>query len=146
MTTAVETRIVVTPHIVSCDGQTNTKAVFEPGEKLHGFLRRNVEDIDDGRWAVAIGGRQVPRHLWALLTPKNGQLIEVRAVAGKQALYIVALAALTYFTFGAGATAGGVLGSATGAGTFFGAAGLSAAVMATAVFMGGPSLGKKVIE
>lgn len=135
-TLALESRLITTPSPVTCEGQTNISAVFQPGEKLHGFLRRNVEDIDDGRWAVAIGGRQVPRHLWALLTPKNGQLIEVRAAAGKQALYIVAMMALTWFTFG--------LGSAGGIATLYGTT--TAYVVATAIFMGGPSLGKKVIQ
>src|SRR5690606_25969851 len=47
-----------------------------------------------------------------------GTVIEVRSVVGKQALQIVAIAALTYFTFGGGAIAGWSLGTSTALGTF----------------------------
>ncbi|MBB6573543.1 hypothetical protein FHT07_001719 [Xanthomonas arboricola] len=73
---------------------------LQPGERLCEFLHRHVIDLDEGEWTVSIGGRVVPRHLWAYVYPKDGQVIEVRGAVGRNALYIVAMIALTYFTFG----------------------------------------------
>ncbi|MEB2258946.1 phage tail protein, partial [Xanthomonas campestris pv. campestris] len=78
-------------------------------------------DLDQGDWTVSIGGRVVPRHLWAYVYPKDGQVIEVRVAVGRNALYIVAMAALIYFTGGAGATWAAGLG-ATGSAVAYAAA------------------------
>lgn len=141
-----ETRLVCTPHPVTCEGQANLSAELLPGESLGAFLHRVAPETREGEWTAAIGGAAVPEHLWAHVRPKPGQLIEARAVVGKQALYIVAMIALTYFTFGFGAAAaGGAWGAGAAAGAF-GVGTIASAVFASAVFVAGPSLGKKVIS
>ncbi|WP_234852473.1 host specificity factor TipJ family phage tail protein [Pseudoxanthomonas winnipegensis] len=144
-TPAAGGQLVLTPHPVTLEGQRHIPMDLQPGERLCSFLHRHVVDIDRGDWVVSIGGHVVPRAMWAHVTPKDGQVIELRGAVGKTALYIVALVALTYFTFGAGAAAGGIFGTATGAGTFFGASGLLAAGLATATFVAGSVLINKVL-
>ncbi len=95
-------RLVLTPHPVLLDGQTNIAADLRPGESLHAFLYRHVDGLDGQEWHVAIGGRAVPRHMWHHVRPKHGQVIEVRGGVAKTALLIVALIALTIFTAGVG--------------------------------------------
>lgn len=135
--TTTETRLVYTPHPVTCEGQANLSAELLPGEKLGEFLRRVAPDTRSGDWAASIGGRAVPTQLWDRITPKNGQLIEVRSVMRKQALYIVAMVALTYFTFGAGTIAGFSIGTSTALGTM---------VAQAFVFAAGSAIGGKVIR
>ena len=114
-----------------------------PGEKLGPFLRRTIAGWGDDAWEVRVSGVHIAAELLDRVRPKSGALIEVRGVAKKQALYIIALVALTYFTFGLGAGIGGAWGAAGGlAGSIGGIGGFLAA---TAVYMGGPSLGKKAI-
>ena len=138
-----ETRIVCTPHPVTLEGQTNTIAKMLPGEKLGPFLRRTVDGWADDAWEVRVSGVLIAVELLDLVRTKSGVLIEVRSVVKKQALYIVALIALTYFTFGLGAGVGGAWGAAGGLAGSIG--GIGGALIATAVYMGGPSLGKKAI-
>lgn len=145
-TTTPETRIVCTPHPVTCEGQTNTVAEMLPGEKLGPFLRRTIAGWGDDAWEVRVSGVHIAAELLDRVRPKSGALIEVRGVAKKQALYIVAMIALTYFTFGFGAAAaGGAWGAGAAAGAF-GVGTIASAVFASAVFVAGPSLGKKVIS
>lgn len=96
-------RFICTPHPVLLDGQTNTTAELRPGESLYSFLARNVPDFHDDAWEVKVGGVLIPAEHWHRVKPKHGQMIEAHGAVKKQVLYIVALAALTYFTFGAGA-------------------------------------------
>ncbi|PBS11938.1 hypothetical protein CMZ82_12435 [Lysobacteraceae bacterium NML93-0792] len=138
-----ETRLICTPNVVSCEGQANMAAELLPGETLGAFLHRVAPETREGRWVAAIGGRVVPESLWDRVKPKSGTLIEVRAKAGKQALYIVAMLALTYFTFGLGAGVGAGWGAAGGlAGAIGGASGM---LVAAAVMAGGSIVGGKVI-
>lgn len=138
-------RLIVTPHPMLLDGQRNVVWEARAGESLYAILQRNVPELDGQRWEVCIGGRAVERHLWHHTYPKQGQVIEVRGGVGRAALMVVAMIALTYFTFGAGAMAGGAFGAATGAGTFFGASGMLAAALATGTFMAGSMLINKVL-
>ncbi|UEQ13620.1 host specificity factor TipJ family phage tail protein [Xanthomonas phaseoli] len=120
-TPASDGQLVLTPHPVTLDGQRHIAMDLQPGERLCEFLHRHVIDLDQGEWTVSIGGRVVPRHLWPYVYPKDGQIIEVRGAVGRNALYIVAMAALIYFTGGAGATWAAGLGT-TGAAVAYTAA------------------------
>ncbi|WP_241236784.1 TipJ family phage tail tip protein [Xanthomonas arboricola] len=132
-TPACDGQLVLTPHPVTLEGQRHIAMDLQPGERLCDFLHRHVIDLDQGDWSVSIGGRVVPRHLWAYVYPKDGQVIEVRGAVGRNALYIVAMAALIYFTGGAGATWAAGLGT-TGA-----------AVAYTAAFVAGSLLINKTL-
>lgn len=120
-TPASNGQLVLTPHPVTLDGQRHIAMDLKAGERLCDFLHRHVIDLDQGDWSVSIGGRVVPRHLWPHVFPKDGQVIEVRGAVGRNALYIVAMAALIYFTGGAGATWAAGLGT-TGAAVAYTAA------------------------
>lgn len=136
-------RVVYTPHPVTCEGQRNFAAPLVPGETLGQFLRREVPDWEGDAWEVCINGVLVPYEVMDRVRPKSGTLIEVRSLAKKQALYIIAFAVLTYFTFGIGAAAGaGLLG---GAGIAGAVGGISGMLLATAVFAGGSILINKVL-
>ncbi|WP_115513040.1 host specificity factor TipJ family phage tail protein [Xanthomonas arboricola] len=127
-TPATDGQLVLTPHPVTLDGQRHIAMDLQPGERLCEFLHRHVLDLDQGDWTVSIGGRVVPRHLWAYVYPKDGQVIEVRGAVGRSALYIVAMAALIYFTGGAGATWAAGLGT-TGAAVAYTAAFVAGSVL-----------------
>ena len=64
-----------------------------------------------------IGGAVVPQAMWARTFPKHGQLIACRAVLRKSALQLVAIAALSYFTAGWGASLAGAMGMGAAAGS-----------------------------
>lgn len=98
-------RFVWTPNALTLDGQRNVPCDLQAGETLDAFLRRHVPGIDSGAWSVSIGGAMVPRAMWAKTFPKHGMLIACRATVGKQVVQLVAIAALSYFTLGAGAAA-----------------------------------------
>ncbi|MCC4613673.1 hypothetical protein LL963_16500 [Xanthomonas campestris pv. esculenti] len=140
-TPASDGQLVLTPHPVTLDGQRHIAMDLQPGERLCEFLHRHVIDLDQGEWTVSIGGRVVPRHLWPYVYPKDGQVMEVRGAVGRNALYIVAMIALTYFTFGIGSAAGWGAGAAAGA---FGG-GVAGAVFASAVFVAGSIVINKVL-
>lgn len=98
-------RFVWTPNALTLDGQRNVPCDLQAGESLDAFLRRHVPGIDSGAWSVSIGCAMVPRAMWAKTFPKHGMLIACRATVGKQVVQLVAIAALSYFTLGAGAAA-----------------------------------------
>ena len=129
-------RLIVNPHPVLLDGRTNVPADLRPGETLYAFLSRHV-DLSE-QWEVRVGGEVVPVEMWMRVKPKHGQVIEVVHAVNRQALYLVAFIALTYFTMGAGATAGSAL---------LGAGASAGAVMAVnmAVYVGGSILINKVL-
>lgn len=135
--------LLFTPHPVTLEGQTRHAMDLQPGERLCDFLLRHVPETAQGQWLVTVGGKPVPQHLWKHVFPKDGQFIEVRARVGKQALYIVAMIALTYFTFGLGAGVGGAWGAAGGLAGAIG--GVGGAIVAGAVFAGGSMLINKVL-
>lgn len=131
-------RFIVTPHPVLLDGQRNMACDLRPGESLYAFLQRHVDGLDGQAWAVWIGGREVPRHLWHCVYPKHGQVIEVRGAVGKSALALVAVIALTYFTFGFGTATAGMWGAGAVSSAWGGLA-------ATGVYMAGSMLINKVL-
>lgn len=118
-------RFVWTPNALTLDGQQNVPCDLQPGESLEAFLRRHVPGIDSGVWSVSIGGCVVPRAMWGKTYPKHGMHIACRAVVAKQVVQLVAVAALSYFTMGAGGllSAGGFLGMGAGMGASFAAMG-----------------------
>ena len=72
---------------------------------------------------VCVGGYEVPAAYWGRLRPRAGTAIHVtrrglHGNTGRQVLAVVAMAALTYFTFGGGAIAGFSLGTSSALGTF----------------------------
>ncbi|PPT44510.1 hypothetical protein XarbCFBP8132_00405 [Xanthomonas arboricola] len=127
-TSASDGQLVLTPHPVWLDGQRHIPMDLQPGERLCEFLHRHVIDLDQGEWVVSIGGRVVPRHMWPHVFPKDRQVIEARGGVGKNALYIVAMAALIYFTGGAGATWAAGLGT-TGAAVAYSAAFVAGSIL-----------------
>ncbi|WP_177497836.1 host specificity factor TipJ family phage tail protein [Pseudomonas sp. Hp2] len=124
--------LVINPHPLLADGLRSLPADLRPGESLYAFLSRHVEGLDGEPWAVAVDGEDVPRHLWHQVHPRNGQVIEVRGVVGRAAVSLVAMAALTYFTFGIGGYGGFIA-------TEFGK------IAATGVYMAGSVLINKVL-
>jgi len=135
--------LIITPHPMLLDGQRNVVWESRPGESLYVLLMRNVPELDGQPWAVSIGGVPVERHLWHCVYPKQGQVIEVRGGVGKAAMMIVAMIALTYFTFGFGAATAGMWGAGAAAGAMGG--GLAGMVFATGVYMAGSMLINKVL-
>ena len=131
-------RLVVTPNALTLDGQRNEPADLQPGESLASFLERHVPGIGSGAWTVMIGGAMVPPAMWTRTFPKHGQLIACRAVLRKSALQLVAIAALSYFTFGFGAATAGMWGAGAVAGAWGGFAALG-------VYMAGSVLINKVL-
>lgn len=127
-----EGRLVVTPHPLTLEGQTNTPADLRAGESLLSFLERHVPNLQVCKYAVSINGCPIAPEHWARVKPKHGTVIAVRSVVEKEALQLVALAALTYFTFGIG-SAGGLIAAKFGT------------LAATAVFIGGSLLINKVL-
>lgn len=116
-TTATGNSLVVTPHPLTLQDQRiyhGQAVVVLPGDYLSDVLAR-YEVVPGQQWVVSIGGAEVPEALWCRVKPKHGHLIEARRVPEKQVLQIVAIVALTYFTFGAGGMAGGSFLGLTGA-------------------------------
>lgn len=126
---------LITPHPVTLDGQRHE--VLNVGETVQQFLDRVMADADHEMAEVHLNGTLVPRTMWARVKPKASAILEVRGTVGKQALYIVAMIALTYFTFGAGTVAGFSIGTSTAFGTF---------VAQAAVYAVGPARGGRVIR
>ncbi len=109
-------QLVVTPHPLTTQGQTSVAVLMEDGETLLAVLQRHgVTDT----WIVEVGGLQVPALMWGRTRVHHAQVIECRQAVQKEVVKIFALAALAYFTMGAGGFAAGALGGATwGIGTF----------------------------
>ena len=114
--------LIVTPHPVTLSGQrrlSSAEAGISPGESLANVLTR--QDVLSGQqWVVKIDGCAVPEPMWAFTKPKHGHLIECRRVPQKDALRVVAIAALAYFTMGTGAAG---VGGGLGTGGLFAAGG-----------------------
>lgn len=139
---AVDGRLIITPHPVLLDGQRNVPVELRPGESLYAFLMRHVDGLDGRAWQVCVDGLEVPREQWMHTRPRHGQLIEVRSVVGKAVIPLVAMIALTYFTFGIGTL---VAGSAWGAGAVAGLSATYGTALASAVYVAGSVLINKVL-
>lgn len=134
-------RFVWTPNALTLDGQQNVPCDLQEGESLLAFLRRHVPGIDSGAWAVKIGGIEIPRRMWGKTYPKHGMHIACRATVGKQAVQLVAVAALAYFSGGLAAGLYGAMG-----GTYVAAnAGLMLSALQMGVFVAGSILINKVL-
>lgn len=134
-------RFVWTPNALTLDGQKNIPCDLQEGETLLAFLRRHVPGIDSGAWSVSIGGCVVPRAMWGKTYPKHGMHIACRATVGKQAVQLVAVAALAYFSGGLAAGLYGAMG-----GTYVAAnAGLMLSALQMGVFVAGSILINKVL-
>lgn len=129
-------RLVVTPHPLTLEGQTNTPADLKAGESLLSFLERHVPNLHACKYAVSINGCPIAPEQWAQEKPTHGSVISVRSVVEKQALQLVAIAALAYFTMGVGAA---------WIGTTFGVGSTVASVIGGAMFLGGSLLINKVL-
>ncbi|WP_223482817.1 host specificity factor TipJ family phage tail protein [Stenotrophomonas sp. OVS01A] len=136
---ATDGRLIITPHPVLLDGQRNVPVDLRPGESLYAFLMRHIDGLDGQAWQVCVDGIDVPREQWMQVRLRHGQLIEVRSVVGKAVIPLVAMIALTYFTFGIGTLAAG---SAWGAGAIASTYGTLAA---SAVYVAGSVLINKVL-
>lgn len=134
-------RFVWTPNALTPDGHRNVPCDLQEGESLLAFLRRHVPGIDSGAWAVKIGGTEIPRRMWGKTYPKHGMHIACRATVGKQAVQLVAVAALAYFSGGLAAGLYGAMG-----GTYVAAnAGLMLSALQMGVFVAGSILINKVL-
>lgn len=134
-------RFVWTPNALTLDGQRNVPCDLQDGESLDAFLRRHVPGIDSGAWSVSIGGAVVPRAMWAKTYPKHGMLIACRATVGRQAVALVAIAALTYFSGGLAAGLYGAMG-----GTYvMASAGMTLAMIQSGIVLAGSLLINKVL-
>lgn len=101
--------LVVTPHPLTLQDQRilgAREALFDPGETLFALLGRHGVELGK-QWVVTIEGHRVPEGMWAYTWPKDEQLIEARRVPQRDALRLVAMAALSYFTMGAGGLGAG---------------------------------------
>jgi Putative phage tail protein len=130
--------LVVTPHPLTLQGQRvldTVAAEFAPGDTLAELLARQGV-VPDQQWVVTIGGVDVPEHQWSRVRPKHGHLIEARRVAQKDVLRIVAVAALAYFTFGAGGIGGG---------SFLGLTGGVGQIAAGAAYLAGSAVINKLL-
>ncbi|MBM9914353.1 MULTISPECIES: host specificity factor TipJ family phage tail protein [Stenotrophomonas] len=139
---ATDGRLIITPHPVLLDGQRNVPVDLRPGESLYAFLMRHIDGLDGQAWQVCVDGIDVPREQWMQVRPRHGQLIEVRSVVGKAVIPLVAMIALTYFTFGIGTL---VAGSAWGAGAVAGLSATYGTALASAVYVAGSVLINKVL-
>lgn len=101
--------LVVTPHPLTLRNQrvySPQAAPLVPGEALGAFLARHGV-VPGQQWVVTIGGVLVHDMHWHRVRPKHGHLIECRRVPQRDALRIIAVVALAYFTMGAGGMGGG---------------------------------------
>lgn len=95
--------LIINNHPILVDQETRIVMDLRPGESLYSFLHRHIPDLDAHAVTVHVKGKPVPMHLWTHYKPKDGYDIVVRSTVHKTALYIVAMAALVWFTMGAGA-------------------------------------------
>ncbi|GEM_PF-519974 len=134
-------QLIITPHPMLLDGQRNLVWEARAGESLYALLMRNVPELDGQPWAVSVDGVGFERDQWHCILPKQGQIVEVRGGVGKAALMVVAMVALTYFTFGLGTATTGMWGAAWGAS----AGGLAGAVLSSGMYIAGSMLINKVL-
>ncbi len=131
--------LVVTPHPLTLQGQTITRAArMRPGESLAGLLARHGVDLRQPGWVVHVGGMEVPAALCSRTRVRPGMLIEAHRVPGKSVIRLVAMIALAYFTMGTGLAAGGI-------GQWLGLKGFAAYAANVGAFMLGSMVINKVL-
>ena len=131
----LSTSLVFNRHPILVGDEQHVVANIMPGETLGDFLARTVPEDMGGAWEVIINGQLVPYEVLSnrSIRPKPGARIVVRSIVNKQALYIVSMIALTYFTFGIGAAAGAAAGGYVA--TTYGVLAASAVYVAGAVII-----------
>lgn len=127
--------VIFTPHPVTLEGQRRESLV--PGETVRELLVRVAPEAPPEEWQVHVDGNPVRPEEYDHVRPPEGAVIEVRGIVQRQMLAIVAIAALTYFTFGGGSIAGWSLGTATAGGT---------AMVQAVTFMAGPAMGGRLVR
>ncbi|MGI9218599.1 MAG: TipJ family phage tail tip protein, partial [Hydrogenophaga sp.] len=127
--------LVVTPHPLTTTGQVVLRGVMlARGDTLASLLARHGVRADEAGWQVRVGGMEVPALLWARTRAKPGMLIEAHRVAGKDAVRLIALVALAWFTMGSGLMAAGA-GQVGGLGGWLGFNGFTAYAINAGAFM-----------
>jgi hypothetical protein len=133
-----QAQLVVTPHPLTLEGQrvyADRAALLQPGETLGAFLARH--DVHPGQqWVVTLGGVLVHEMDWQRVKPKHCYVIECRRVPEKDILRLVAIVALSYFTFGAGGIGGG---------SFLGLTGVSGQIAAGVAYLAGSAIINKLL-
>lgn len=128
-------QLVVTPHPLTTQGQVSVAVLMQDGETLLAVLQRhNV----DSAWVVEVGGLQVPALMWSRTRVHHAQVIECRQTVQKDVVKLVAIAALAYFTMGAG-----VAWLAAATGLAVGSVGL--AITGAIVFAAGSAIINKLL-
>lgn len=125
-------RLIITPHPLTCEGQTNTEVELQPGDTLHALLHRHVEQIDAALWAAAIGGMEVPVDMWLHTRLRDGAVVECRRVAKKKFLAFAIPIVLSIYAPGWGAA-------------LFGKATLGARIFAAVVTAVGSAIANKLL-
>lgn len=128
----MQVRLIVTPHPLTCEGQTNSAIALQAGDSLRALLQRHVPDIDGALWVAAVGGCEVPADMWQHTRLRDGAVVEVRRVARKKFLSFAIPIALSIYAPGWGAT-------------LFGKGTLMAKVFAGVVTAVGTALANKLV-
>lgn len=130
-------RLVVTPHPLTLQGQTSVVVVMEQGDTLLSVLAQT--QVDDS-WVVELDGIQVPSLMWGRTRVKHGVVIECRRLLHDEGtLRVVAFAVLAYYTMGAGNA------WLVGAGSLTAATGLTASLIGAVAFYAGAQLLNSVL-
>lgn len=132
-------QLVVTPHPLTRQNQTSVALLWANETLLEVVKPHGV----NGGWIVCVGGVEVPAHYWSRVRVKHGQVIECRrrlhgdAISGL--FKLVAVAALLYFSFGAGGAFAFTLAG------FSGLSGAALTFAQMALFQGGMLLINKLL-
>lgn len=125
-------RLIVTPHPLTCEGQTNSEVALQAGDTLAAVLARHVDRLDADMWVAAIGGHEVPREMWAHTRLREGVVVECRRVAKKKFLAFAIPIVLSIYAPGWGAA-------------LFGKATLGARIFAAVVTAVGSAIANKLL-
>lgn len=125
-------RLIVTPHPLTCEGQTNSEIDLQAGDTLASVLARHVDRLDADMWVAAIGGHEVPREMWAHTRLREGAVVECRRVAKKKFLAFAIPIVLSIYAPGWGAA-------------LFGKATLGARIFAAVVTAVGSAIANKLL-
>ena len=133
------TQLVVTPHPLTRQNQTSVALLWDNETLLEVIEPHGV----NAGWVVCVGGVEVPAHYWSRVRVKHGQVIECRRRVHSDAISglfkLVAVAALVYFSFGAGGAFAFTLAG------FSGLSGAALTFAQMALFQGGMLLINKLL-
>jgi len=74
------TQLTLCPHpMIAAAGRRLLTVEHRDGETLEGYFRRAGANME-GLWAAWVNGRPVPRETWALVLPRSGDVIVLRAI------------------------------------------------------------------